>query len=171
MHAWWDGTQITVDFPLSFRAMTLKERLARDLKAAMKSKDLLTRDVVRLVKSDLEKEEVAKGRDLSEPEGIAVLQRAVKSRRESAEEYEKGGRQESADQERAEIEVVERYLPKQWGESETRAEIERIVEGLGDSADLGQVMKALKQHGPLVDMRLASGLAREVFANRSGSDS
>jgi hypothetical protein len=103
---------------------------------------------------------------LENPDGLAVLSRAVKSRRDSIKSYVEGGRQDLADKEQAEIEVIERYLPKQLGEDETREAIAGIIEELGLSSkkDLGQVMKAVKARYPgQVDGRLASSIAGQLL--------
>lgn len=147
--------------------MLLQEQLAADLKAAMKAKDALTRDVLRLLKTDLGREELNKGSDLTEPEVIAVLQRAVKTRNESVEEYVRAGREDAAQLERDEISVVNRYLPTQWDEAETRLQMSTLATELGVSGkqDMGKLMKELKaRHGAKVDMRLASRLAGELLA-------
>jgi hypothetical protein len=142
--------------------MSQKERIEADLKTAMLQKDVLTRDTLRMVKAELMNREVEVGRDLTDDDTTAVLLRAVKSRRDSIEEYEKGGRTAAADSERAEIEVIERYLPRKLSEDETRAAIAAVVGelGLAGKKDLGQLMKELKaRHGATMDMKVASRLA------------
>jgi uncharacterized protein YqeY len=139
--------------------MALRERIDADLKKAMLEKDHVTRDTLRMIKSEL--------LTLDDPDELAVLSRAVKSRRDSIKSYVEGDRQDLADKEQAEIEVIERYLPKQLDENETREAISAIIAELGLSSpkELGQVMKEIKARYPgQVDGKLASSLARELLS-------
>ena len=138
--------------------MALLEQIDADLKKAMLARDHVTRDTLRMIKSEL--------LTLDEPDEIAVLTRAVKSRRDSIESYLEGGRQDLADKERAEIEVIQRYLPKALTEDEVRDAIAAIVEehGLSGKKDLGRVMKEVRSRHPgQVDGKLASTLAAELL--------
>jgi len=138
--------------------MALLEQINADLKKAMLARDEVTRDTLRMIKSEL--------MTLDNPDGVAVLSRAVKTRRDSIKSYVEGGRQDLADREQAEIEVIERYLPKQLGEGEIREAIAGLIEELGLSGkkDLGQVMKGLKTRYPgQVDGRLASSIAGDLL--------
>lgn len=138
--------------------MSLLERINADLKKAMLDRDEVTRDTLRMVKSAL--------LTLDKPDDMAVLSRAVKSRRDSIKSYIEGGRQDLADKEQAEIEVIERYLPKQLSEDEARKAIATIVAELDVSSkkELGRVMKEIKARFPgQVDGRLASSIAGELL--------
>lgn len=138
--------------------MALLEQINADLKKAMLARDEVTRDTLRMVKSEL--------LTLDNPDELAVLSRAVKTRRDSIKSYVEGGRQDLADKERAEIEVIERYLPKQLDEAATREAIAALIAELGLSSkkDLGQVMKELKtRYQGQVDGRLASSIAGELL--------
>jgi uncharacterized protein YqeY len=138
--------------------MSLLEQINADLKKAMLERDEVTRDTLRMVKSEL--------LTLDKPDDLAVLSRAVKSRRDSIKSYVEGGRQDLADKEQAEIEVIERYLPKQLSEDDARKAIASIVGELGVSSkkELGRVMKEIKARFPgQVDGRLASSIAGELL--------
>jgi hypothetical protein len=138
--------------------MALLEQINADLKKAMLERDEVTRDTLRMIKSEF--------LTLENPDGLAVLSRAVKSRRDSIKSYVEGGRQDLADKEQAEIEVIERYLPKQLSEDEAREAIAAIIEELGLSGkkDLGKVMKEVKARYPgQVDGRLASSIAGQLL--------
>jgi len=138
--------------------MALLEQINADLKKAMLERDEVTRDTLRMIKSEL--------LTLENPDGLAVLSRAVKTRRDSIKSYLEGGRQDLADKEQAEIEVIERYLPKQLSEGETREAIAGIIEELGLSSkrELGQVMKELKARFPgQVDGKQASSIAGQLL--------
>ena len=98
---------------------------------------------------------------------VEVLQKMVKQRRESIEMYEKGGRQELADAEKAEVAVIERFLPAQMSEAETTAAIEAIKAELGATGmkDMGRVMAELKaRHASELDMSKASGLVKAALS-------
>ena len=139
--------------------MALLEKIDADLKKAMLARDDVTRDTLRMIKSEL--------LTLDDPDELAVLSRAVKSRRDSIESYIEGGRQDLADKEQAEIEVIERYLPKQLGEDEAREAISAIVQELGLSSpkELGRVMKEVKARYPgQIDGKVASTIARELLS-------
>jgi uncharacterized protein YqeY len=138
--------------------MALLEQINADLKRAMLERDEVTRDTLRMVKSEL--------LTLDNPDELAVLSRAVKTRRDSIKSYVEGGRQDLADKEQAEIEVIERYLPKQLTEDETREAIAGIIEELGLSTkkDLGKVMKELKaRYAGQTDGKLASSIAGQLL--------
>ncbi len=148
------------------RRMSLSERIVADLKKAMLAKDEVARDTLRMVKSELQKREIELGGELPDAEALAVLQRAVKSRTESIEQYEQAGRTDAAARERSEIAIIEQYLPRQLGEDETRAAVEAIAAELGLSGkkDMGRLMKELRdRHQGEVDMKLASRIAGEVL--------
>ncbi|MBT8467330.1 MAG: GatB/YqeY domain-containing protein [Myxococcales bacterium] len=138
--------------------MSLLEQINADLKKAMLERDELTRDTLRMVKSEL--------LTLDKPDDLAVLSRAVKSRRDSIKSYIEGGRQDLADKEQAEIGVIERYLPKQLSEDEAREAITAIVAELGVSTkkELGRVMKEIKARFPgQVDGKLAASIAGQLL--------
>ena len=138
--------------------MSLLDQINADLKKAMLERDVVTRDTLRMVKSEL--------LTLDKPDVLAVLSRAVKSRRDSIKSYVDGGRQDLADKEQAEIEVIERYLPKQLGEAEARKAIAAIVDELGVSTkrELGRVMKEIKARYPgQVDGKLAATIAGQLL--------
>src|SRR5215510_5889329 len=101
--------------------MTVLQKLQDDMKHAMKSGDALTRDTLRLAITDLKKKELDLARELKPDEELAVLQKCVKSREDSVAQYSDAGRKDLADRERAEIGVIQRYLPRMLSESETKA--------------------------------------------------
>ena len=103
--------------------MSLKERIVADMTAAMKAKDAARLSTLRMVKASVMNREIEKGGELTDEEMTKALQSLVKQRRDSIEHYEKAGRQELADKEKAEIEVIENYLPQ----AASREEIERAV--------------------------------------------
>jgi uncharacterized protein YqeY len=138
--------------------MELVERISEDMKAAMRAGDTLARDTLRLLKAELTKP----GAD----DGLTVLSRAVKSRSESAAEYEKGGRPELAEKERAEIAIIERYLPKQMSEPEALEAVQAVAIAIGatEKKDMGRLMKeVMARHKGTIDGKTASALAGRVL--------
>jgi uncharacterized protein YqeY len=145
----------------------LLETLQNDVKRAMKAGDTLVRDTLRLVISELKRREVDLGRDLEPDEELAVVTKAVKRREDSVAQYHSAGRTDLADRERAEIEVVRRYLPAVLGEDETRAVVQETITAVGATSkkDLGQVMKAvMAAHRGTVDGKTVQRLAAELLA-------
>jgi hypothetical protein len=146
-----------------------------DIKAAqitaMKAGDKVTRNAVSLIQSAIKNRDI-EARTGKAPEDddalvVEVLQKMVKQRRESIEMFAKGGRQELADAEAAEVAVIERFLPTAMTEDETRAAIEAIKADLGAAGmkDMGRVMAELKaRHATTLDMAKASGLVKAALS-------
>jgi len=147
--------------------MSLTERLTEDLKDAMRAGETVRRDTLRLLLAALKNKRIERGDELSAAEELAVLATAVKTRTDSAEQFENAGRQERADTERAEIEVIKGYLPRELDEEETRALVQRTIDELGltSKKELGRVMKAvMAEHRGAVDGKLVQRLAAELLA-------
>lgn len=127
--------------------MSLKDQLSGDLKQAMLAGDDLRKSTLRMLIAAIGVVEVAGStrRELTDPEVMQVLARQVKQRRESIEEFKKGGRQDLVDREAAEMQVLEAYLPAQMGREEIEAEAKMVIAETGASgpADKGKVMKEL----------------------------
>lgn len=146
--------------------MAVREKLAADLKTAMKTKDAVARDALRMVKSNLDEAELKKGAPLDDAEEMEVLLRAVKTRQESASQYEQGGRPELADKERAEIAIIEGFLPKAMSADEARDAIVALAEqlGLSEKRQMGQLMKSVTaQYRGVIDGKLASQIAGSIL--------
>lgn len=144
--------------------MTLLEQLSEDVKDAMRAGENLRRDTLRMVLAAMKNRRIEVGEDLDDDQQLTVLLSAVKSRTDSVTQYEANGRQDLADQERAEIEVIQGYLPQQLGEEET-AEIVRakIAElGLTSKKEMGQLMKAIMaDHKGMVDGKRVQQVAAQ----------
>ena len=142
------------------------EQLQRDLKVAMKQGDEIGRATLRLSITALHNRRIELGEDLDEGEELAVLAKEVKKRQDAAEQYEKAGREDLASRERAEIEVVQRYLPQGLSEEETRELVRSTIESLGISSpkEIGRLMKAVMQeHRGKVDGKLVQRFGRELL--------
>lgn len=131
--------------------MNLKDKINQDLKDAMKAQDKIKLNTVRSIRAlILEFEKSGSVKEISPDDEIKMLSTAAKKRRESAEQYENAGRTELADIEKAELAIIEGYLPKQLSEEEIIAEVKNIASEVGaeTKADFGKlmgpVMKALK---------------------------
>ena len=149
--------------------MSLKLRINTDLTAAMKAKDAARTSTLRMVKAAVQNREIEKGGELSEEEMTKALQSLVKQRRDSVEQYEKAGREELAAKERAEIAVIEEYLPRAASPEEVERAVEEAVAETGASSmkEMGAVMKAAQARlaGQTVDGR---ALSEAVKARLSG---
>ena len=129
--------------------MTLNERIASDLKEAMKARDQARLDVVRMLKSAVQMAAIEKGGAsavLDDAEVEAVIRKQVKQRRDSIAGFEKGGRPDLASKEKSEVEVLQTYLPKELTPDELAAMIDATIKEVGATtkAQLGAVMKALQ---------------------------
>lgn len=120
----------------------IAERLSAQIKDAIKARDRTRLQTLRLLATAVRNREVELRRDLTEEDLVEVATREVKRRKEAAEAYQRGGRTDRAEQERAEQAVLEEFLPEQASEDEVRAAIEEAVAAIGASGpgDLGKVM-------------------------------
>ena len=150
--------------------MGLKETLKTDLTEAIRSSDKLLSGTIRMVLTAITNEEVSgkEARVLTDDEVITVLSREAKKRREASEEFAKAGRTDKAAEEKAEGEVIARYLPAQLSEDEIKALIAAAVASTGAAgpADMGKVMGAIKpQIAGKADGSLVSSLVKAALAN------
>ena len=131
---------------------TIKTRLQTDLTASMKARDELTTSTLRMLRAAITNAEVAGAEaiDLTDDQAIAVLQSEAKKRAEAAEIYEQAGRAESASKERAELSVIERYLPAAMSDDDLQAIVsEEVANAAASGAEgqraMGQVIKAVRE--------------------------
>jgi uncharacterized protein len=147
------------------------ERIQSDLTAAMKEKDELRLSVLRMVKSALKHKEIEKMRPLDDLESLQVLQTMVKQRRESVDQFRRGGRPDLADKESKEIAIIEQYLPAAPSDEEMHHAIEAAIDE--ESADslkqMGAVIKAARARleGRAVDGKVLSDKVRERLGGKS----
>lgn len=125
--------------------MSLKEQIISDLKEALKSGDAFKRDVLRMLSSALKNAEIEKKKKeegLNDQEVLEVVKRSIKQRKDSIEQYEKGGRADLAEKEKKEVELLSIYLPEQMSENKVREEIRKVIAETGASSqkDFGKVM-------------------------------
>ena len=126
--------------------MTLKARLTEDMKTAMRAKDSATLSTIRLVNAAIKQFEVDERAEADDAKVVSILTKMVKQRKDSAQIYADAGRQDLADKEHAEIEVLNRYMPQMLSAAEIEAEVAAAVAATGAAgmADMGKVMGVLK---------------------------
>ncbi|MDZ4671536.1 MAG: GatB/YqeY domain-containing protein [Phototrophicales bacterium] len=143
-----------------------KAFLSDALKEAMKSRDNATRDVLRLLQSAIKQVEVDSRKEVTSEDVMDILQKEAKKRRESIVDYEKGNRQDLADEEKAELVIIEKFLPKQLTADELREVVRGVITETGATSakDLNKVMPAVmaKVKG-LADGKLVSQIVKELL--------
>ena len=136
--------------------MSLPEQIQKDITAAMKARDEARLSTLRMVKAALKNREIEKMAPLDDKESQQVLSTLIKQRKDSVEQFTKGGRQEMADKEAAEIKLIETYLPKAAGEEEIVAGVRAVIGemGLPTMKDMGTVMKNVMARFAATGMRV-----------------
>ncbi len=126
---------------------TLLNRLQTEMKNALKSKDTDRLSVVRMLISEIKKEQIDKKRELSDSEILAVIQRYAKQRRDAIEQYKKANRQDLVEKEQKELNIVLEFLPKQLTEEEIIKIVNETIEEVGATSikDMGKVMKSVME--------------------------
>ena len=144
--------------------MSLHDRLTEDLKLAMKARDQLRMDVIRMIKAAVLNKEVEIKKDLDDAEMSRIMTTMIKQRKESVEQFEKGQRAELAAKERQEISIIEAYLPKALSPEELDRTVDAVIHesGATSAKDMGAVMKAVMARlaGQPVDGKQVSDLVR-----------
>ena len=144
--------------------MSLHDRLTEDLKLAMKARDQLRMDVIRMIKAAVLNKEVEIKKDLDDAEMSRIMTTMIKQRKESVEQFEKGQRAELAAKERQEISIIEAYLPKALSPEELDRTVDAVIHesGAASAKDMGAVMKAVMARlaGQPVDGKQVSDLVR-----------
>ena len=144
----------------------MQSRLEEDLKIAMKSGDKRRVATLRLILAALKNEKIQAQRALTGEETEAVLRRAVKQRKDSIEQYARGGRQDLVDAESEELAIIEGYLPKGLSDAEIESELKAVIaeKGLTSARDVGLAMKELmSRHKGRVDGKKAQEIARRLL--------
>lgn len=126
--------------------MSLKTQLTEDMKTAMRAKDQVSLSTIRLINAAIKQFEVDERTEADDVKVISILTKMVKQRKDSAKIYTEAGRQDLADKENAEIEILNRYLPQMMSAEEIKTAVEAAVAETGASgmADMGKVMGVLK---------------------------
>ena len=144
--------------------MSLAEKIVADLTASMKAQDAARTSTLRMVKAAMMNRQIEKGGQLDDDELAKLLRSLVKQRRDSIEQYEKAGRQELADKETAEIQVIETYLPQAVSREEVEAIVAEAIASTEATSmkDMGKVMKAAQAalSGKNADGRMVSEIVK-----------
>ena len=144
--------------------MIIQERIQKDLVEAMKSKNRLRLEVLRGMKAAIKNREIEKLRQLTETEVLQVLQSLVNQRKESVEQFIKGGRHDLSSREESEIRILESYLPLPVGEEEIKMVVTQVIGELqaNSAKDFGRVMKSVmgKFAGKIVDGKVVDNIVR-----------
>jgi hypothetical protein len=149
---------------------SLKERLDAELKEAQKAKDTIRVNVIRMLKASIKNREVEKIGELTEQELLQAVNSQIKTRLEAIDGFRKGGREELAKKEEAEMAILKKYLPEQLSQEEIKALIEKAVieTGAAGPRDMGKIMKALMPDVTgKADGKLVSELVKEKLSSLS----
>ena len=146
--------------------MTLLSEIQSDLKQAMLDKDDMTRDTLRMFKSEVQKFEIDNQETVDDAKALSIINKMIKQRNESCEVYKKAGRTELLDNENKEIEVINNFLPKQLSDDETKKICVEIVKKVEASSikDMGKVMNELKKtHADVLDFSKVGSILKTVL--------
>ena len=149
--------------------MALEAQIQKDIMAAMKEKDTVRLNAVRSIKSAILLAKTSEGgsKELTDADIITIIRKLAKQRKEAAEQYIAAGRNELAENEKAEADVLEVYLPKQLSEEQVKARLKEIVERVGASkpSDMGKVMGvATKELAGLAEGKVISAIVKNLLA-------
>lgn len=153
---------------------TPQQLIENDLKTALKARDKERVATLRMLLTEINNDRIRRGETVDEKAFVGLVRKAIKQRHEAAEQYDKGGREESAAKERHEAEILEEYLPKQAEEGEIRKAVEDFVaaEGLSGPGAIGPVMKAMMAKlGSRADGGTINRIARDVLERAAAEDS
>ena len=144
--------------------MALQEKIDQDMKDAMKTKDADTLSVLRFLKSAVKYAAIEKTGELTDADVTAVIQKQIKQRRESIQQFSENGRKEMAAKEEKELSILERYLPKQLSDEELQKTVEKEAAVLGATTkkDFGRLMKHLSEKlaGSVDNKRMSAELGK-----------
>jgi uncharacterized protein len=152
--------------------MNIPEQINKDITESMKAREEARLSTLRMVKTALKHKEVEKMAPLDEKEALQVLSTLIKQRKDSADQFRKGGRDEMARKEEAEISLIETYMPKAAGEAEIEAGVKAVIAGMGSPTmkEMGTVMKnamaRFQAAGMRVDGKLVSETVRRFLAEK-----
>ena len=150
--------------------MALIEQIQKDITAAMKARDEQRLSTLRMVKAALKNREIEKMAPLDDKEAQQVLSTLIKQRKDSVEQFTKGGRQQMADKEAAEITLIEFYMPKAAGEEEIVAGVKAVIAEMGTPTmkDMGTLMKNVMARFSAAGMRVDGKQVSEIVKRELG---
>ncbi|NCX14392.1 MAG: GatB/YqeY domain-containing protein [Burkholderiaceae bacterium] len=147
--------------------MTLKEQITEDMKSAMRAKEAERLGTIRLLLAAIKQREVDERITVDDAGIIAIIEKLIKQRKDSIEQFQKAGRTDLVDQESKELGILQAYMPAQLSEAEVQAAIQKTISSLGavGPQDMGKVIGALKaQLAGKADMGMVSGLVKAALA-------
>ncbi len=147
--------------------MTLREQITEDMKSAMRAKEAERLGTIRLLLAAIKQREVDERITVDDAGIIAIIEKLIKQRKDSIEQFQKAGRTDLVDQESKELGILQAYMPVQLSEAEVQAAIQKAIADLGASGpqDMGKVIGALKaQLAGKADMGTVSGLVKAALA-------
>lgn len=150
--------------------MSLQEQLLDEMKAAMKARDTIRVNTIRMVRAQMKDRQIAKGEELTPEDEIAVLTSAAKKRKEAIALYEKSDREDLLTKEKQELEIIANFLPEQLSESEIEETVARVINEVGASSlkEMGKVMKeAMSRLKGKADGKLVQTLVRKRLGENS----
>ena len=151
--------------------MSLRSRLDTDMKDAMRSRDSLRLETIRGARGAIRNKEIEIGEALDDPSIQGVIRSLMKQRVDSIEQYRAAGRDDLADKETSEKQVLESYLPAAPGEEDVERAVREVIAEVGASGpqDMGKVMKpVLARLGPAADGKIVSGTVKQLLARQAG---
>ncbi|MBU3727010.1 MAG: GatB/YqeY domain-containing protein [Burkholderiaceae bacterium] len=147
--------------------MTLKEQITEDMKSAMRAKEAERLGTIRLLLAAIKQREVDERITVDDAGIIAIIEKLIKQRKDSIEQFQKAGRTDLVDQESKELAILQAYMPAQLSAAEVQSAIQKVIADLGASGpqDMGKVIGALKaQLAGKADMGMVSGLVKAALA-------
>ncbi|BEI34835.1 MULTISPECIES: GatB/YqeY domain-containing protein [unclassified Polynucleobacter] len=147
--------------------MTLKEQITEDMKSAMRAKETERLGTIRLLLAAIKQREVDERITVDDAGIIAIVEKLIKQRKDSIEQFQKAGRTDLVDQESKELGILQAYMPAQLSEAEVQAAIQKTISSLGAAGpqDMGKVIGALKaQLAGKADMGMVSGMVKAALA-------
>ena len=147
--------------------MTLKEQITEDMKSAMRAKEAERLGTIRLLLAAIKQREVDERITVDDAGIIAIIEKLMKQRKDSIEQFQKAGRTDLVDQESKELGILQAYMPAQLSEAEVQAAIQKTISSLGAAGpqDMGKVIGALKaQLAGKADIGMVSGLVKAALA-------
>ncbi len=147
--------------------MSLMEKIRNDMKEAMKSKEKERLSTIRMLISEIKKRQIDSGKEFDDNDILRVIKSMVKSREDSVKAYKEGGREDLAEKEQKEIDVLKSYLPEQLSEKEIEKIVEEAIKESGAVSvrDMGKVMKiVMAKYGSQVDGKVVNRIVKEKLA-------
>ena len=147
--------------------MSLKQQITEDMKQAMRAKDSVRLGAIRLLTAAIKQKEVDERIELNDAQVVAIIDKMIKQRKDSIEQFTAGGRQDLADVEKTELDILAVYMPAQLSESDIRSEVDRAIASTGAAGpqDMGKVMAVVKPAlAGRADMTAVSALVKTALA-------